>query len=424
MNGVFLAVAMMATPQTHSALLEELSQKAVRYFWEQSNPATGLTKDRAANLKNSDEYTVASVAATGFALSAYAVGAHRGWLSRKGALDRTTHTLAWLNQYALKKNGWFYHFIDWRNGERVWNSEVSSIDTALLLSGALMAQSEFKSAAVDKEVSTLLNAIDWHWMLTNDGAKPDELTICMGWNPEHGFIEARWSQQWEEMFLYVLAYGAYPKMPQHSWDAIDRKLLQYKGYDLLLGGPIFMHQMSQGFLDFCEKRDRLGYDYWVEGRNACLANRQYCIDNPKKWADYGPDFWGLNAGDMPDGYGGGGAPGYGDDNGTISPTGAIAIVMYDPKVAVSTAESLAKNFPGSMGRYGFANGINPTRRWIDPDVIGIDLGMELLAIENARDGLPNKLSMANPINANGMKALGFTRTKEGDPTKRPLRIKP
>ena len=413
----------MLSPGKHiSPLLDDVSQRAVKFFWEQSNPDTGLAKDRAANFSDKDDHTVASVAATGFAMSAYAIGAHRGWIPRQKALDRAVMTMEFLNTKGQKEHGWFYHFIDWRDGSRVWKTEASSVDTGLLIAGCLIAQAEFKDAKFDGEVKKMLAAIDWNWMLTDDNAMPNSATLCMGWKPETGFIKDRWGEQWEENFLFVLALGAYPQMPNSAWKVIKRPIITFHDFTLINGGPIFLHQMSQGFIDFAGKRDSLGIDYWVEGRNACLADRQYCIDNPKKFKGYGPNIWGLNAGDSPNGYVGNGAPGFGSDDGTVSPTGAMASAMYIPDEAAAAAAAMKEGFPNSYGRYGFSNGICPAQNWVGPDVIGIDLGMVMLSIENARDGLPHKLSMGNPIIKVGMQRAGFHKTEEGPLTSRPLQV--
>lgn len=416
MTALFLALV-MAQPPKGQALLDDLSKRAVRYFWEQSNTTTGLTKDRAANFKETDEYVVASVAATGYALAAYAVGSERGWLPKKDAIERTRMTLRWLKEHGLKEHGWFYHFIDNRTGERMWKSEASSIDTCLLLAGAIIADQEFKDPEISRELKVILDDIDWDWMIHDGGAKPDEVTLCMGWHPEDGFIKARWNEYYEDTFLFLQMLGLNPKLDStQAWPAIKRKILNYGGYQHLTGGTIFMHQMSQDFVDFRGQRDMLGFDYWVEGKNACLANRQFCIDNLNHFKGYGPNFWGLNAGDAPSGYVGNGAPredGKAEDDGTISPTGAISIILYRPDIAKQTADYLAETYPSSYGRYGFSNGINPTKDWSGPDVIGIDLGMELLSIEDARDHLPQRLSMKSPIYQLGMKRAGFHKTEEG-----------
>jgi len=408
---------LMAPPLQGQPLLDDLSRRAVKYFWEQSNPTTGLTKDRAANFKKSDKYFVASVAATGYALAAYSIGAHRGWLHRAEALDRCRSTVLWLNEHGLKEHGWFYHFIDWRNGSRVWNSEASSIDTGLFLAGEIIAEDEFNDPRLTQMVQDTFNQVDWNWM-------PNATTICMGWHPEDGFIKARWDGQYEEMFLNLIALGSSKAIPDSLWPSVRRTpLVNYQDTSFIIGGCIFMHQMSQGFLNFEGKRDELGYDYWIEGRNACLGQKRYAIANPDHFKEYGADFWGLNAGDGPSGYEGNGVPD-GPDDGTISPTGAIASILYDRDMATSVANHLATAHPETLGRYGFSNGINPTHNWFGPDVIGIDLGMELMAIESARDGLPQKLSMESPIYQEGLRRAGFHATEEGPIASRPLILAP
>jgi len=429
LSPMIAALSLAAAPLPPA--FDDLSHRAFNYFWEQSNPTTGLTLDRASNLSNDvphpeepAKYTVASTAATGYALCAYAVGAERGWVDRKAAIDRTVHTLQWLNDHGLKEKGWFYHFINWQTGERVWNSEVSSIDTALLLAGVVMTQAAFHDAGVDEQANRLYKAIDWNWMLTNDGKMPDQKTFCMGWHPEDGFISARWDHFYENPFFNILALGLDPDLPDSTWAGFERNPLSYKEYNFFNGGPMFIHEMSQDFLDMKGKRDSLGYDYWVESRNEILATRQWCIDNPGGFKAYSADIWGLNACDMPSGYGACAGFKTGDDNGTLMPQCVAGALMFVPDLAKSSIAAYRSQFPSAYGRYGFPNAINPTKDWTDPDVIGIDLGMMLLGIEDYRDGLPHRLMGSSPIVQVGMKRAGFHSTKEGRVEDRKLFVAP
>ncbi|MCW5935982.1 MAG: hypothetical protein KIT11_01580 [Fimbriimonadaceae bacterium] len=390
-------------------LLDSLSMRAFQFFWNESNSSTGFTKDRAANQAPYDNYTVSSVASTGFALAAYGVGAQRGWVDREAAVQRATSVVYTLRTRSARKNGWFYHFVDWRNGSRVWQSEVSSIDTCWLLMGALLAERALDDAALTAQLNALFSEIDWHWMLTNGGLLPQSLTFSHGWKPEGGFLPYRWDSYSEMMALYVLGAGAWPGMPVRSWTAWSRPVVNYNGYRFLVGGPLFLHQMSHAFIDFSNSRDTLNWDYFDEARQATLANRLYCLSNPGRFTGYGPSFWGLSAGDTPDGYRANGAPGWISDNGTVNPAATVASVMFTPLESTEVANYVRVAFPSAYGRYGFANGINPTRNWIGPDVIGIDLGMMMLAIENARDGLPQRLTMSHPIIQEGMRRTGFRR---------------
>lgn len=423
---LLLAVSMVPQPQglRGQALLDDLSRRAVRYFWEQSEPTTGLTRDRGPNAVGgtANNPRISSVAATGYALSALAIGASRGWLNREVALKRAVLTVNSVLTKVQGSHGWYYHFIDWQTGIRQWNSEVSSIDSGLLFAGMLMAERGFEDAKFSALTKQVMDRVDWNWMLTDGGTKPNSLLFCHGWKPESGFLASRWNSFCEHMFLYILGYGFYNNMPDGSWAAWARPHVEYRGLELLVGGPLFMHQMSQGFYDFRDRRDRLGYDYFVESVKATQANRKYCIANPLRFEGYGWDIWGLSASDNPDGYGAQGAPGWITDNGTLAPASAVAGVMFTPEASIRAAEKFLTTYPESYGQYGFTTGLNPSRDWQSPDVIGIDLGQMLLSIENARDGLPHKWMMSRPESLLAYKKIGLVKTVEAG--ERPLRVNP
>jgi hypothetical protein len=417
---VLLAVASSQQPLRGNALLDELQHRAVNFFWNESNPKTGFTKDRAANFEKSDKFDVASCASTGFALAAYPIGVQRKWLDREKARARTLTTLQNLLTVHEGHKGWFYHFTNWETGKRVWNSELSSIDSSILLGGVIAAERYWKDKEISAATKTLLDRIDWKWMMTDGGAKPDEGIFSMGWRPDEGFIKARWNGYSEEKMLYLQAYGLDPTLPNHGYDQTSRQDSEYKGIQFINGGPLFIHQMSESFYSFSNMRDRRGYNYWVATRNAGMANWQYCIDNPNGFKGYGPTFWGLSASDGPDGYQGSGAPGWTEDHGTITPTSAVAMIPYTAKPALAFAEAMVRDYPKSWGRYGFSNGVNPSRNWTGPDVIGIDLGMMLCAIENYRTGMIWKLSSSSPAIKRGYERMGFRKAPGSD--KGPLKV--
>ncbi len=383
-----------------------LSQRAVSFFWHQSNPITGFTKDRATNFKSGDDHPVASCASIGFALSAYVIGTHHHWLNRHAALSRTRLTLSHLLTTYPRDHGWFYHFVDWKTGKRAWNCEVSSIDTSILLAGVMVADRYWHDPAVHSFAKKIEDQIDWQWMLTSGGTMPNSTSLDMGYIPEKGWIPARWDSYCELTMLYIQGYGFDSKLPASCWKLVRRPVINFDGIKAVAGGPLFMHEMSQGFYDLKNKRDEVGMDYWLNTRNAALINRAYCIQNPNHFKDYGPNFWGLSACDTPTGYSADGAP-QGPDDGTITPTSAIAALPYTPTQSMEIMRSLLKNHADALGRYGFSNGINPTKDWNGPDVIGIDLGMMLVGIDGWNDGLIHKLSSEDPIVQKGMRRMGF-----------------
>lgn len=415
-----VAIGMQASGQP---LLDDLSRRAFDFFWNESHPTTGFTKDRAKNLGTSDTYTVASVASTGFALAALAIGVERGYVPREDALARARLTLTSLQTKTTRVRGWFYHFIDWKTGARAWNCEVSSIDSSILFAGMMLCERYFGDATVTQKTNQILAAVDWKWMLTDNGAKPKSLTFCMGYTPESGFINSRWSSYDENLMLYIQGLGLSKDLNERNFNSLARPVVTYKGIQTLTGGPLFIHHMSHVFLDFKNKRDTEGWDYWVATRNATLMQRQYAIDNPKRFTGYGADIWCLTANDCPiNGYEAHGVLGFGADDGTLGPLGAVASLFVTPAESQAAADRYRANYPGLWGRYGFSVAINPSRNWVSQDVIGIDLGMMLLGIENARDGMPWKYSMMHPVNVNGFKRAGLRVTKEGPAESRKLRL--
>ena len=403
-------------------LLRDVSRRAFDFFWKESPAPFYFTRDRAPNADGitPKEKSPASIAALGYALSSNAIGAHHGWVSRKAALDRTIAQVQNVLDKAPTYKGWYMHFIDTDTAARVWNSEASSIDTSLLINGLMMAEGYFKSPNLTKLANELYGRIDWKSMLTNDGTLPDEKFFSMGYNSENKFINARWNDYNELMHLYVAAYALWPEMPKQSWEKWARNPVEYKGIKLLRGGPLFLHQMSQGFYDFEGRRDRQGYDYWVAGRNGTLAQRQYCIDNPKGFEGYGPNIWGLSACDNPEGYGAQGAPVDVNDNGTLAPVSATASVMYTPGESMAATDEFVKKYPKCYGRYGFVTGMNPTKKWQSSDVIGIDIGQAQLNIENYLDGAPHKWMMSQPRVQKAFRIIGLRETDEGPVNKRDL----
>lgn len=396
-------------------LIDQLAYRAFDYFWTEANPANGLVKDRANNF-NHDEYKVASIAATGFGLAALPIGVQRGWAQRKSAEARALATLRFFLNEAQTEHGWYYHFLDMKTGRRAWNCELSSIDTALLIAGALTAGQYFKGD-VKRLADKLYARIDFTWFRTRNGQDPNALLICMGWKPDEGFFGGNWGNYTEAMILYVLALGSptHPA-PAASWDAWERgrdgKKASYAGLETLRAGALFMHQMTHVFVDFAGQRDRLGYNYWTSAKNATLINRQFCIDHQAKFKTYSDDIWGLTASDNPDGYSEHGALEHHD--GTIAPTAAITSIFLTPKESLVAARAMYDTHRKRLwGRYGFSNAFNVDRDWFDKDVVGIDLGMMLLAIEDRRSGLIWKLFQSHPSVRKALRLAGFQ--KDPDP---------
>lgn len=375
------------------AFLDELQRKAFLYFEEQADPVTGLTKDRAGNFGGGDR-GVASMAATGFGLTALTIGERRGWISRRDAYRRALTTLRHLRSRQVHEHGWFHHFVDAATGKPADHAEVSSIDTALLLAGALAAGRHFAGTEVERLAREIYERVDFPWMMTDGGAKPESLTLSMGWTPK-GFIAARWDAYSEHQILYILGLGSptHP-LPAAAW----REWARPKAGPLTqASAPLFTHQYSQLWLDLRGWRDA-GQDYFANTVEATLAHRAASIAARKDYPTYGPECWGFTACDGPDGYRAYGTyPGGGERDGTVAPAAAGGSAAHTPGLSVAALRRMKERYGDRIwGRYGFSDSFNadPRRKerfnaeglWRSPDAVGIDQGAILLAVENARDG--------------------------------------
>ena len=376
------------------AFLEDLQRRTFQYFWDHSDPKTGLTLDRTSTngtppAEGTSHYNVASIASTGFGLSGYCIAADRGWITRDQAKERTRNTLEFFANKQENKNGWFYHFVDQTTGERRWKTELSSIDSALLLGGVLTVKQCFSE---DKDIVALAEKIydrvDFQWMLNGDS-----YLLSHGWRPENGWITHRWTDYSEDSILYMLAMGSKTKpIPAESWYARERNWQEYGNYRYLGGSsPLFIHQFSHTWLDFRGKRERRTpyVDYFDNSVQATLAQREFFIkDLSKEFPKYGPNMWGMTASDYQKGYvAWGGPPRHPATDGSVVPCAAAGSLMFTPEITLAALKNMKAGYGNKIyGKYGFADVFNPHNGWVGNDVIGIDLGVTLLSIENLRSG--------------------------------------
>jgi hypothetical protein len=396
-----------------AAFLEDLSRRTFRYFLEQSNQETGLVLDRAridGSPHDERHRNVASIAATGFGLTAWCIAAQRNWASAEKARKRVRATLRFFAERAKHERGWFYHWMDAATGERVWNSEVSSIDTALLLAGVLTARQYFRS---DREIprlaTTIYERVDFQWMLNGD-----PMVLSHGWKPETGFLASRWDRYSEHTILSLLAAGSptHP-IPPEAWYAWKRDRTNYAGYSYVDGGPLFIHQYAHAWIDYRGLRESKPphIDYFANSVDATLAHRQFCIALSREFPAYSSNIWGITASDSIKGYvAWGGPPRDPAIDGTVVPCAAAGSLMFTPALSLAALREMHRRFgPRIYGRYGFADAFNPNTGWVNPDVIGIDLGITLLGAENLRSGNVWRWFMRNPDVQRAIKLVGLVR---------------
>lgn len=434
-------------PAVQPDLIRDLQERTFRFFWETTDAETGLAPDRWPTP------SFASIAAVGFALTAYPVGVVNGWITREEARARTLTTLQFFADAPQGPGetgfsgykGFFYHFLGVTKGLRFARCELSTVDTALLLGGVLFAQSWYDGDHPDEVriralADRIYGAVDWTWIT------PRAPLLSMGWHPETGFIKSDWDIYNEGMLLYLLALGSptHP-LPEGTWAAwssrFESSWTDRWGQPHLHFPPLFGHQYSHVWVDFKGIRDGYmagkGIDYFENSRRAAYAQQRYAIENAGRWRGYGADVWGLTACDGPgdftqtiDGvsrqFFSYSARGPGDrDDGTLAPTAAASSIAFAPDIAIPAVRAMHDRYgQGIYGKYGFLDAFNPTLTnppeplkhgeivpgigWVDKDYLGIDQGPIVAMIENHRTGLIWKTMRRNPHLRRGLLRAGFT----------------
>jgi hypothetical protein len=385
------------------ALLQELASANFQYFWEQANPDTGIVRDRC-NILKQDKNPLGSIAAVGFGLTALCIGEKRGFISHLEARGRALNTLRFLWKKLPNHRGFFYHWANVETGERLWDSEISSVDTAILLCGVLICREHFKHSEISELAELIFDRVDWTWL------SEDTRILPHGWSPETGFLQYRWDNYSEMMMIYLLGLGStrHP-LPPETWDAWKRTTFEYDGVQYIGSfAPLFVHQYSQAWFDFRGKRDQYA-DYFKNSVTATEVHRRFCLDLASQFPDYSEDLWGITASDSPKGYVvWGGPPGTGPIDGTVVPCAAGGSLPFLPRETIRVLHTI-KNRYGSRGwsRYGFVDAFNPLTNWYDSDVVGIDTGITMVMAENARSGFVWETFMKNPVAQRGMQRAGF-----------------
>ncbi|HMP49519.1 MAG TPA: glucoamylase family protein [Oligoflexia bacterium] len=423
------------TPMEEDALLETLQSRAFSYFTEYSHPKTGLIAD------SNKPQSPASIAAIGMGIASMVVAAERGFITRSLSLQMVTRAIKYLweapqgadlNSTGYK--GFLYHFLDCSTGKRAWQSEVSTIDTALLIAGALVAAAYFdRDTGEERElrelVDKLYRRIEWDWAL-NGG-----LAFTHGWTPENGFMQYRWQGYDEAMILYVLALGSptFPILPESylewtksfCWKSIY-------GHDVLYAGPLFIHQYSHLWIDLRDIQDAVmrehQSDYFKNSRLATLIHQEYGLLNPLKFDGCCGCCWGITATDGPgpatvivDGiertffdYCGRGAP-FGPDDGTIAPWVAIASLPFAPEIVLPAIEHFTHLGVVTSCQFGFETSFNRTfvdgsgkKGWVSPGNYGLNQGPVVIMVENYRTQLIWNLLRKSPYISTGLKRAGFS----------------
>jgi hypothetical protein len=419
------------TSLSDSALLDRLQRGAFSYITDYTDAETGLVAD------TSRADSPCSIAVVGFALSCYPIAVKNGWMSRAAAAQQTLKTLRsfWDSRQsdqpdAMGYKGFYYHFLHMKTRRRVWQCELSLVDTTLLLAGVLMAGCYFDQGGDEAEIRTLADAlyrrVDWQWAL-NAGR-----TVAQGWKPECGFLHYGWEGYNEATILYILGLGSptYPLPPSSFTDwTVTYQSENLLGQNVLYSGPLFTHLFSHAWVDFRGIRDKFmratHSDYFENSRNSIALHREYAARNPHDYVGYSRNLWGISAGEGPGneelhedhrdrrffGYTARGVP-YGPDDGTISPWAMLATLPFGAGPAIAGTRHLLETYPQVCSSDRFSSGYNPTFTgsgdgWLSEGWFGLDQGLLVLMIENYRSGFVWDLMRRCPPIRVGLRRAGF-----------------
>jgi hypothetical protein len=388
------------------AFLDDLQRRAIQFFIDEADPKTGLMPDRA-RATGGKVNEASSTASVGFGLTALCIGAERGFIPKQEAYDRCLKVIKFLYEHGAHERGMFYHFINMGSGARAWKSEVSNIDTALLVCGVIFARQYFPDTELAEVANKLCDRVEWDWMLDKSN------NLChTGYKPETGMYPGHWGSYSECPVLVVLiglGSRTHP-LPPEAWNAWKRdRVITYAGLTFVQCPPLFTHQFPQCWFDLRGLRDD-HMDYFRNGRLATIAQRAWMSEElSKKYPHYGPNVWGLTASDYAKGYTAwGGPPAQGPIDGSVVPCAPAGSLGFEPRICLDALKEMKQRWgEKSYVKYGFVDAFNPGTNWYNKDVIGIDVGATVLMAENCRSGFVWKTFMSAPEAQAALKAAGF-----------------
>jgi hypothetical protein len=405
------------------ALIDAVQRQTFRYFWDGADAASGLALDRrtlAGPMDQEGDDDKVAIGGSGFGVMALIVAVERGWVTREAAFDRLRRMLDALLR-ATRYHGAFPHFIDGASGATIpmtpEDDAADLVETSFLVMGLLCARQYFSedTAAARRlrgDIDTLWRDVEWDWF-TRGGRD----VLYWHWSPNNGWAMNHEVRGWNECLItYLLAVAA----PRH---AVDPQIYHrgfaaghgfvngrsYHGIELPLGmpygGPLFFTHYSFCGLDPRGLRDRYA-DYWDLNCRHVRINRAHCVANPNGHPGYGESCWGLTASDDPDGYL---AHAPDTDNGTITPTAALASLPYAPAEVLRVLRHfLAVHGTRLWKDYGFVDAFCERHDWFAQTFLAIDQGPIVVMMENHRTGLLWQLFMSVPEVQAGLRSLGFS----------------
>ena len=406
-------------------LLTMLQEACFRYYWEAADPHSGMARENIPG----DERMVAT-GASGFGIMALVTGASRQLITREEAVDRLAKIVSFL-ETGQRYHGAWSHYMDGNTGKTMpvfgtFDNGGDLVETSFLMQGLLAARQYFhgrteKEQSLYRRITQLWETVEWDWYRET---------------PQSDFLYWHWSSQWswqihhpligfnEVMITYLLAiasptHGVPADLYYSGWAGQSETAIRYRGgwssavdgdhygnghtyfgtkldVGVGTGGPLFFTHYSYMGFDPHRLHDRYTSSYFDNNRNLALVNRGYSIANPKHFAGYGPNAWGLTASDGPMGYLPH-APDNGSDDGTLTLTGALASFPYTPEASLAAFNHFYRDLGDQLWDiYGPRDAFNPSQNWVSNIYMGLNQAPITVMIENYRTGPVWKSFMANP----------------------------
>ncbi len=401
-----------------SALLDLVQKQTFKYFWNFSHPVSGLARERS-NIAYDYGNEVVTTGGSGFGILSVIVATERKWIGRDTAVNHLLKTVKFLSK-ANSYHGVFPHWMDGATGKTIPFGRKDDggdlVETSFLFEGLLCARQYFsgsnaKENELRNRINWLWNEVEWNWH-TRGGLD----LLYWHWSPNNGWAMNFELRGWNETLItYILAasspkYAIDKKVYDNCWAQSNHFINGKEFYGIKLplgfdgGGPLFFTHYSFLGLDPHGLKDRYA-DYWEQNYNHTLINYKHCVANPKHFAGYGENCWGLTACDTYDGYN---AFSPTNDLGTIAPTAAISAMPYTPEYSMKAMKHFYYDLGDSLwGEYGFTDAFNESKNWVADSYLAIDQGPQIVMIENYRTGLLWKLFMSCPEIQGGLQKLGF-----------------
>ncbi|MGC2172163.1 MAG: glucoamylase family protein [Candidatus Sulfotelmatobacter sp.] len=425
-QSAFSSVASASTRElTDDELLTMLQKACFHYYWEGADPHSGMARESIPG----DDRVVAT-GASGFGIMALMVGVDRGFITRQQGVRRLTRIVNFL-EHAQRYHGAWSHYMNGNTGHTMavfgmFDNGGDLVETSFLMEGLLAARQYFHGPGESEQslygrITQLWESVEWNWYRE----APNSDFLYWHWSPEWAFqIHHRLIGFNEVMIAYLLGMAS-PTHPvpagmyYSGWASQSERAVKYREgwsgatdgdhyenghtyYGIRLdvgvgtGGPLFFTDYSYMGFDPHSLHDRFTKSYFDNNQHIALINRAYSIANPKHFAGYGANAWGLTASDGPNGYVAH-APDERHDRGTLTPTGALASFPYTPEASMAAFKHFYRDLGDQLwGIYGPRDAFNQGANWVSPIYMGLNQAPIVVMIENYRTGLVWRNFMSNP----------------------------